>query len=190
MELKKIYFDTSLEKISDLLHSIKQDKELSLFQKTLFITDGTVTNLLKLYTGEKINVKKIKHEIVKSGYEESNLFTIGTQILRRNILLSGVEKNYIYVEAIYNFDLHSKAIQKKLIETEQPIGIMWKEEKLEMYREVVDFRREKYEIATQYFDDITADTPILSRTYLVYHKKQILCMITEKFPMTYFKEEK
>ncbi|BBB93442.1 MAG TPA: hypothetical protein PKA28_17855 [Methylomusa anaerophila] len=39
---------------------IVQSRSLSLFQKILLTTDGTVTHLLRLYTGETIRVNKIE----------------------------------------------------------------------------------------------------------------------------------
>jgi chorismate-pyruvate lyase len=189
MEFKMFQPTPTLNKTETLWdNSIIQDKSLSLFQKVLLNTDGTVTNLLSLYTGEKIKVKKIEQIFTLSNEEQAWLFPPETPILIRKILLSGEIKNYIYADSIYNFELHSRSIQYQLLETNQPIGLLWKEEKLENYREIIDFKMEPAHSLTAYFD-ITPETPLLSRTYLIYHQKAVLGIITEKFPITYFRGE-
>jgi chorismate-pyruvate lyase len=168
--------------------SIIHDKSQNLFQKILLTTDGTVTNLLKLYAGESIQVKKIKQEIVLSGELETFLCSLETPVLKRNILLSGKTRNYVYCESILVFELLSRSIQYKLLETDQPIGLMWKEEKLETYKEVIDYKTEPAGVIAQYFG-IQPQVEMLSRTYLIYHNQKAFGAITEKFPVTYFKEK-
>jgi chorismate-pyruvate lyase len=167
---------------------IMQDKTLSLFQKILLTTDGTVTNLLRLYTGKTIKVKKIMQDFAISGDSESMICPNGTPILRRNIILCCEIKNYIYAESIFVYEHLSRQTQYKLLETDQPIGLMWKEEKLDTYREIIKYNAEHDKAIEVYFN-INPDTIILSRTYLIYNKQNIIGMITEKFPITYFRED-
>jgi len=169
-------------------NSILQDKSLSLFQKILLITDGTVTDLLSLYTGEKIVVKKLDQKFTLSGAAEEWLYPLETPILIRKILLSGTIENYIYAESIYNFELHSRSIQYKLLETNQPIGLLWKEEKLETFREIIEYRIEPAQSLATHFGILPQEL-LLSRTYLIYHRQAVLGVITEKFPINYFKGE-
>jgi chorismate-pyruvate lyase len=169
-------------------NSIIEDQSLSIFQKILLTTDGTVTNLLALYTGEKIRVKKIAQGITLSGEPEAFLCPPETPILKRTVLLSGKTRNYVYADSIFVFELHSRSIQYQLLETDRPIGLLWKEEKMEMYREIIEYKNEPCESLASYFE-VPPRTPILSRTYLIYHQQKILGVITEKFPVTYFKGE-
>lgn len=166
--------------------SIIQDKSLSLFQKVLLTTDGTVTDLLKLYTGEKIKVKIINQEVMLSGDSEVSLCSPKTPILKRSVLLGSETKNYVYAESIFIFEQFSQPIQNKLLETNEPIGLLWKEEKLENYREIISYKTESCESLLQYFS-VQPQTPMLSRTYLIYHKRSILGVITEKFPVNFFR---
>ncbi len=170
-----------------MVETIIGDNSLSLFQKILLTTDGTVTNLLKLYTGEMIKVKKIRQEIALSGKSEELLCSLETPVLKRDILLCGKNRNYVYCESIFVFQLLSRSVQYKLLETDQPVGLMWREEKLETYREVIDYKVESAQSLVPYFD-IQPQTPILSRTYLIYQNKIAFGAITEKFPATFFKE--
>jgi chorismate-pyruvate lyase len=166
---------------------IVENQSLSLFQKILLTTDGTVTHLLRLYTGETIKVNKIEQEIVLSDAPEAFLCAPGTPVLKRNILLRGT-KNYLYAESVLVFERLSRSIQCKLLETDQPIGLLWKEEKLETNREIIECKTESGETLAHYFN-IEPQTLMLSRTYLIYHQQNVLGSITEKFPVTFFKGE-
>jgi len=163
------------------------DKSLSLFQKILLTTDGTVTDLVSLYTGKMIRVNKIAQRMSLSEASEDFLCCRETPLLKRDVLLCNETKNYIYAESIFVFGLLSRSIQYKLLETDQPIGLMWKEEKLETYRDLLGHKVEICEKVATYFD-VQPQTPIISRTYFIYHQQAILGVITEKFPITYFKE--
>jgi chorismate-pyruvate lyase len=162
-------------------------QQLSLFQKILMTTDGTVTNLLQLYTNEPIKVKKIDQDIFLSGTEETYLCPAETPILKRDILLCGRTKNYIYATSIFVFENLSRDIQYKLLETNIPIGLLWKEEKLETYREIFDYNLEACGNLSQYFD-VSPLSLLLSRSYLIYSKFKVMGVITEKFPLSYFNE--
>lgn len=169
-------------------NSILKDESLSLFQKVLLATDGTVTDLLSLYAAEKIRVKKLEQKFTLSSDAEEWLYPLETPILIRKILLCGAVKNFIYAESIFNFELHSRSIQYKLLETDQPIGLLWKEERLESFREIIEYRKEPALALATHFD-ISPQALLLSRTYLIYHQQAVLGAITEKFPISSFKGE-
>lgn len=165
-----------------------KDKSLSLFQKILLLTDGTVTDLLKIYTADKIVVKKLNHKFTLSGCEEEFLCPLKTPILKREILLGNKMKNYIYADSTLIFENLSRTIQFELLETDRPIGLLWKNEKLETFREITDIRSEYNNELAEYFD-VHPETPLLSRTYLIHNNHKELGMITEKFPISYFRED-
>lgn len=160
---------------------------MALFQKVLLTTDGTVTRLLELYTGEKIRVKKIEQEITIGNAPEVLCCGDNDPLLRRNILLCGSSKNYLYAESLFVFEKMSRSIQYKLLETDIPVGLLWEEEKTEMYRKVIECKSELCEISSSYFD-LEPCSHMLSRTYIVFNKNQPFGMINEKFPISYFKD--
>lgn len=164
---------------------LSEENSLSLFQKTLLVTDGTVTDLLKLYTHNQIIVKKVNQGIVLSGDEESKLCENETPILKREILLGHQEENYIYANSIFIFENMSRTIQYALLETERPIGLLWKEERIDTFRDITEIRIELCDNLTPFFK-VKQGTPFLSRTYMIYNNLKTLGMITEKFPITYF----
>lgn len=164
---------------------VMEDRSLSLFQKTLLLTDGTVTDLLRLYTGGPIVVKKLHQEFVLSGEPEETLCPPETPVLIRKILLGNEAGYYIYADSRFIFENMSRDIQYKLLETDYPIGLLWKAEKLETYREITEIRSELCADLAEHFN-VGPDTPFLARTYLIHNNHKTLGLITEKFPTTFF----
>ena len=162
-------------------------EDLTLFQKVLLTTDGTVTRLLELYTGEKIKVNKIEQKITVGKQFDVLQCSEKDPLLSRNILLRGSDKNYLYAESLFVFEKLSRSIQYKLLETDTPIGLLWEEERTEMYRKVIECKSEPCEIASPYFDSDPGSL-MLSRTYLVFNRNQPFGMICEKFPISYFRD--
>jgi chorismate-pyruvate lyase len=162
------------------------NQPLSLFQKILLATDGTVTDLISLYTGEPIRVKKLEQTIREQVAPQSLQCDGLTRLLVRKILLSGASQNYLYADSIFVFERFSKSIQDQLLNTDRPIGLMWKEEKLETYREIVEQNVEPCADAAGHFGLPTFE-PFVSRTYLIHHAGKPLGAITEKWPVSYFR---
>ena len=174
-------------KVVPINELLLEDNSLSLFQKTLLVTDGTVTDLLRLYTHKEITVKKINQEIVLSGMKESKLCECETPILKREILLGHEAENYVYADSIFIFENMSRASQYALLETDRPIGLLWKEERVDTFRDIIEIRIELCDSLTSFFD-VEKGTPFLARTYMIYNNMKTLGMITEKFPKTNFNE--
>ncbi len=167
--------------------AVENDASLSVFQKILLITDGTVTDLLSLYTQKTIQVKKLMQEIVYSGEQQLNFCSLNTPLLKRCVLICSNTENYIYAESTFVFEHLSRSAQYHLLETDQPIGLIWKAEKLESYRDVIGYSIEANEKVSKLFR-LCPESKFVSRTYLIYHRQVILGEITEKFPLTYFRK--
>ncbi len=168
--------------------SVIVDQPLSTFQKILLATDGTVTDLISIYADEPISVKKIGQKMFLSDNRQQFFCPSGTPLLERSVLLCGTRKNYLYAESVFVVGLLSRSIQYRLLETDCPIGLMWKEEKLEMYRDILGYTTATCDRVAAYFD-VPPQTPIISRTYSIYHQSKILGTISEKFPITHFRRE-
>lgn len=160
---------------------------LSLFQHILLATDGTVTDLIALYAGESIRVKKLEQAIRLDVAPPALGCAEPTRLLSRKILLSGANKNYLYADSLFVFERFSKSIQDQLLNTDKPIGLMWKEERLETYREIVEQKVESCPEIANYFD-LPATAMFVSRTYLIHHAGKPLGAITEKWPLSYFRD--
>ena len=160
---------------------------LSLFQRVLLSTDGTVTDLIALYTGEAIRVKKLEQGIRMAIAPDALRCDGQTKLLHRQILLSGVSKNYLFADSLFVFERFSQSIQEQLLNTDRPIGLMWKEERLETYREIIEQKVEPCaEIASHF--DLPDSAMFVSRTYLIYQAGKPLGAITEKWPLNLFRD--
>jgi chorismate-pyruvate lyase len=162
-------------------------RSLGLFQKILLATDGTVTDLIALYTGESIRVKKLSQDIERRIAPAELRCAEPSELLHRRILLSGATENFLYADSLFVFDRFSTSIRHQLLNTDCPIGLLWKEEKLETYREVIDQRMEPCAEIAEHFS-LESDALFVSRTYLIHHRGQPLGSITEKWPATAFRD--
>ncbi len=169
--------------------AIVRDPGLSLFQKVLLTTDGTVTQLLELYTGEPVRVNKLEHVIVRGGASGLLMTTSNDELLKRSILLctggAAAPRNLLYAESLFVIARLPATMQRQLLESNRPIGLLWREQRMETYREIVTCGREPCGFLAPYFD-LSEDAPLLARSYLIYHQHKPLGVITEKFPASYF----
>lgn len=162
---------------------IADDDSLSLLQKVLLTTDGTVTQLLEILTGERIRVDKLEHELVRGG--PALLDVPQTEpVLSRKILLRGATAAYMYAHSFLVPSRLPQGMQAQMLGTDTPIGQLWKAARLETYREIVDYRREADPAIAALFG---IESPILSRSYLIRVGGAPMGLITEKFPASSFR---
>ena len=167
------------------INTLLQDESLSLFQKVLLATDGTVTQLLEIYSGSSIKVKKLSQTIVSDIDNSWLKLNTGDRLLKRSILLCNQNTNLLYAESYFVIDRLPKTMHQQLLETDQPIGLLWRAERMETYREIVGYTRAPDTSLAPYFN-IKENEAFLGRTYQIYHQRQPLGIITEKFPVSYF----
>lgn len=161
--------------------------DLSLFQRVLLHSDGTVTDLISTYYQRPIRVTKLKQKIITTKNIAPLELATETELLQREILLSDVHENhYLYAESFFVLDRMETNFRKQLLETEIPIGLLWQQERSETFREIIDHNLEKNESLQGYFD-LATDDQFLSRTYRVHQARQPLGLITEKFPYSYYR---
>jgi chorismate-pyruvate lyase len=160
--------------------------DLTLFQKILLATDGTVTDLIALYAGEPIRVTKLEQAIRDAVTDPQLGCSEPTRILERRILLSGATRNYLYAESRFVLDRLSRSMREQLLNTDRPIGLLWKEERLETFREIVEQRTVPCAAIAHHFG-LPEAAPCLSRTYLVHHAGKPLGVVTETWPLSSFR---
>jgi len=168
------------------INTLLQDDSLSLFQKVLLATDGTVTQLLEIYSGSPIKVKKLIQTMINDANDPWLQLNTEDRLLKRSILLCNESTNLLYAESYFVIDRLPKTMHRQLLETDQPIGLLWRAERMETYREIASYTREPDASLAKHFN-ISEDTEFLGRTYRIYYQRQPLGMITEKFPISYFK---
>jgi len=179
-----------LEEVVRIDHTFTRDtmlreSGLSLFQKVLLITDGSVTELLCIYTGQPIRARKLEQSVRRGVAPVALRCPVDVVLLHRRILLDDASTSHVYAESTFLFERLSSRAREMLINSDVPIGVLWKEEKTEMYREVVDLRLERNPPVAAHFGS-DSDLRLLSRTYVLHQGGSPLGLITEKFPVTSF----
>lgn len=159
--------------------------DLNLLQRILLCTDGTVTDLIALYAGEEIQVHKVRQEIVVCQPPPVLRCDGPVQVLNRQILLQGQRRNFLYADSQFIFVRFSPDMQQRLLHTNQPIGLLWKQERLETYREIIDKSIVRCPHLAHYFE-LPEDAWFISRTYLIHHGGRPLGAITEQWPTSAF----
>lgn len=159
-------------------------RDCSLFQKVLLSTDGTVTELLSLYCGRPIRARKIAQSLATGAAPVALAAAPHERVLHRTIVLgSGVGDELLFADSCFVFDRFSAAIQRDLMQSELPIGLLWRRERLEMHREIVD-RRSETCAAVANLLGAANDAILYCRTYVIFHQHRPLGVITEKFCAT------
>ena len=161
---------------------IAGDLTLSLLQKTLLITDGTVTQLLEVFTSETIRVEKLEHVLVRGGPEKLGVKP-DEPVLSRVILLRGDTRPYMYAHSWLVPARMPGSMQEAMRQTDTPIGQLWKTSRLETFREIVEFQREQDPAVSSL---LGTDGPLLSRSYLIHTGGKPMGLIAEKFPAALF----
>ena len=119
-------------------HEMPSGRPLSvLLQEVLLQTDGTVTNLLELFTGEEIYVEKVTAGLYSSECEWPKVELEPDPIVR-DVLLCGKSTGLRYIFAHTHLFPEALAppIQRRLSETSDPIGKVLREFRLESFRQI------------------------------------------------------
>lgn len=171
-----------------LTHSHLDLFRLSVMQRILLITDGTLTKILEAYLCEKMQVVKLSERVVSISQEIRPLnLHVGKEVIERKICLRGKNSqcNWLYAESIIVPERLEEKFRHKLLHSQQPIGKLWLEHKMETFKEIITLSRETAGDLSKYFQ-IEREDRLLGRTYLVFSNRHPVMMITEKFPESYF----
>jgi chorismate-pyruvate lyase len=162
--------------------SILEDASLSLLQKALLVTDGTLTQLLEVFTGETIRVRKLGQSVGQGG---PALLAVGADepVISRRILLCGDRRAYLHAESWLVPARMPADLRDSMQATDTPIGQLWKAARLETFREIVDFRRET---SPEISGLLGSGAGILARSYLVNTAGRPMSLIVERFPADLF----
>ena len=159
-------------------------QEMDPFLRVLLVTDGTVTKFLEAYLWEPISVEKclqeetlLKHDVPLLGVKK------GESLILRRILLRGVRTGrvYTFAESLIRIRFLEEDIQKDLLEGRLGIGELLRDRRLETYREILEFGKEKAGEELALYFKIKSDDPIYYRRYRITIKGSPVILITESF---------
>ena len=160
----------------------------SFLQRLLLVTDDNITDIIQAYSGETVEVVRLRQKLTISGLRSSPLqLEPQDQLLARSIVLQGstTKTNYLYIDSKIILERFSLEIRDELISSRQSIDKLLRQNKINIYREILDCGIESAGFLTQYFD-IKPSAEIIYRTYLVLIDSLPVMQITEKFPTTIF----
>ena len=161
---------------------VLEDPDLSPVQKALLVTDGTLTQLLEVFAGERIRVRKLDQRRAPGG---PALLAVDASelVLCRRILLCGEHRAYLHAESWLVPARTPVEMQDALQNTDKPIGQLWKAARLETFREIVDFQREVNPTVSGL---LGSGARILTRRYLVHTGGSPMALVVERFPADLF----
>ena len=162
-----------------------QTGTLSPFQRVLLVTDGTVTQVLEAYMGERVDIVLLDqwdrllpadHPWLEAGS--------GEPAIDRRVLLKGNDTGQIYVYAA------STLVQQRLPEDVQValgkpgagLGRVLAHNQMETYRDRLWCGIERVDQKSEAGRYLAAEF-LLSRTYRIFARGRPLMLITEKFPL-------
>lgn len=151
-------------------------------QRVLLITDGTVTDILEIVFLEPIRLVKIRQRIVPAGSAHLRLHPeAGESILERSILLEGVrsERRYVRAESMIAVDRLSEALRDRLLNSDEPLGRLWIEQKLETFKELLEVHCDGE--PRRRLDSCGPAGRAVGRTYRVFVGRRPVMLITEHF---------
>ena len=166
------------------------DASLTRFQRMLLGTDGTVTHILEAYADEPVEVVKLLQALDVGGEADAELeLSTDDKLLRRRVLLRGTEtgRTLLYAEATVAVARVGPEILDGLVRTDRPIGALLAAHRTETFREILRVQREPAGALGAYFG-VEPSADLIARTYRIIQGRRPLILITEKFPLTSFRD--
>lgn len=165
----------------------------SFLQRLLLVTNGRINDIIRIYSGEAIEVVKLAQKpiIFYSGNTSLDALNLKSEqeIIESCVVFQGVntKTNYLHVSSCLVLERLDPSIRHEFIFNNQEIEQLFEEYKVETFREIIDCGIELAGDLAQYFE-VEADTKLVYRTYLVLIDNSITMQVTERFPMSHFIE--
>ena len=158
---------------------------LSLLQRILLISDGTLTDVIEAAYLEPIHLVKvgIQSAPARAAVEALDL-KAGEWMMTRDILLRGATSgnHYVYARTLIALDKLDPGLRRDLLESDNPIGRLWVQYKLETRKEILKIWKLPAGRLGRYFGN-AASAGLLARTYRVISRGVTVMVITEYFPL-------
>ncbi|BDZ70505.1 UbiC transcription regulator-associated [Methanobacterium petrolearium] len=173
------------QKIFEGIQDIEQELgNLSSAQKILLATDGSVTTILDVLKGH-VNIRTLVQEFRKADAETAFLLDVdeGATINYRVVVIEGKEP-LIYAISLIPVERLDDDFREDLIRADIPIGRILRKHNIESRREIKTVSLEESD--PEMVDIFKTNSPMLTRTYNIIHKDQVLVWLMETFPCDLF----
>ncbi|MEK8052557.1 chorismate pyruvate-lyase family protein [Ideonella sp. DXS22W] len=183
---------------------VARHPDLSLFQKVLLLTDGSVTEMLSVYHGGRpISARKLGQWLHEDAPPAVLLAAPGTDAtaatpalqapnpwLERRIVLEvgppDAAQPLVHAASAFRLDGLSAVTRHGLLHTDTPIGALWLAERCEMHREIIDWRLHTDAAVAERLG-LPAGAPLASRQYRLWQGGRAMGWIQEQFALTAFR---
>ncbi len=172
-----------LEGIKDVENKLGN---LSSAQKILLTTDGSVTAILDVLKGH-VTIKTLIQEFIPADEEMAlNLNIKEGETVNYRVVVIQSDEPLIYAVSLVPIGRLNNEFKEDLIRADIPIGRILKKHNIESRREIKSVYTE--DPTPELKEIFKGNTPILSRTYNIIHKDEILIWLKESFPYNLFQE--
>jgi chorismate-pyruvate lyase len=154
---------------------------LSVLERLLLTTDGTLTDMLETLCRESLVVRKLRQQGFQTPDPIDPLEVgSGEWLVERTVLLQGDQTGMNYVHARSLIALHrlDAPVRHELLASDVPIGRLWRQNRLETFKEVIECHQVPAGDIGPYFHS-DPDTLLLSRTCRVQWRGLAVVLITE-----------
>lgn len=174
---------TILEGINKIENTIGK---LSNAQKILLTTDGSVTTILDVIKGH-VEIQTLEQKFVEADPEMAQLLDIDVgDIVNYRVVVIQTDEPLIYAVSLIAVKRLENDFKEDLIRADIPIGRILKKHNIESRREIKSVYQEDQTPAIR--EIFETDSPMLTRTYNIIHKDEILVWLMESFPYTNFRD--
>jgi beta-ribofuranosylaminobenzene 5'-phosphate synthase len=166
---------------------------LSNLQKVLLSTDGSVTQILEMVTGNPVDIRTLVQEVRTADGPLAEALDIapGDDVNHRIVELRDSVTGEVLIYAVSHTPLQrlDPEFRHDLMRADIPIGKIIKRYQLESRREITGAGVQKADRELAAMFRIYRNEPVLNRTYHIIHRKKPLIAIEETFPYNRFLDE-
>lgn len=160
--------------------------KLSNAQRILLTTDGSVTTILDVIRGH-VEIETLEQKFISADSKMAQLLDINEgDTVNYRVVVIQTDEPLIYAISIMAVERLENHIKEDLIRADIPIGRILRKHNIESRREIKSVYAEDQ--SPEINEIFKSDSPMLSRTYNIIHKDQILIWLMETFPYYYFRD--
>ena len=162
-------------------------QSLSLLQRILVTTDGTITETLAAVFLEPIELVKLAVTIAPIPEPFPSLeLEGGSSLMRRQVVLRGSRSGtrYAYAEVAIAADRLPTRLREDLLQGRVPLGQLWISYRVETFKERPRVRQRRAGALAPHLG-VHEDDTLIERTYRTFTSGQPVFLVTEFFPTAY-----
>jgi chorismate-pyruvate lyase len=158
--------------------------DLSGLGRVLPVIGGTVTEVLEQHLGEPLCATRLAQRTTVCAQPLPGLaLAVGESVLERRVLLRGASSSapVLYAKSLIALDRLDPWVRQGLLATDQPIGRLLRDNRVEIFRELLSCEHARARQAAVLFG-VPQETSLLRRTYRMLNRGKPIMLITEWFP--------